>query len=742
MVELDLGGRWKRSVKGRFIDHVEVPGSFEPMGECTLEYEFRWTPPENGARWRYFICTDGVLASAEFVLNGKPVGRAGPWVPYRLEIPRGVLRDNNLIAAHVKDMPERFGLTPGRRMDAGLIRGIRLERRPFGFIENLLFRYEMTASLDRALCNVSAAIDDLTPGTSLEAVLFEAETGRQVATASSAAGEPIGFEVREPRLWSPESPCLYRLRVSVHGGSADGDEAEELVGFRTIACRGRDFILNGKRLVLKGVCRHEFIASFPFSPPEDAVERDLALIKHAGFNFVRLVHAPQAAVVPRIAARLGLLVSEEPGACFMDLRDEQIAAAAIESMSATVLRDRNCPSVFAWFIYNECTPCAPYAKRIADAIRALDPSGRPIGMADCSGKIDQVKDMVSVGGLSMYGINLYSTDPRAYLEVMGSYTDRPLVFTEWGGLYGQGNPRTLGSLCSTFVRTTREDSPARIAGSCFWVWQDYPEHTRAEPATIHGWTIEGLIDRQGSAKHDLLDLSMMCFEIDHAPSRSLSRPRMLLQSPARPGLWVPVDLEGLAGDQSALEREIEKDRSVHGVQPPVLGPLLADGIVFEPRHQEHPAAPLLIGGERKEVLIPVNRTVTAIAVLGHVDFRNGYPSSDLFSIHTGGASSSCTYGQAASEYVFEFADGTEAVELRHGEHILRSNRICRWWMTAPRASATKEAIEAVLHPSYEILRIDLWETRLERPRMLRAVRWRLRDPQSIQGMFAMSVEAV
>ena len=77
---------------------------------------------------------------------------------------------------------------------------------------------------------------------------------------------------------------------------------------------------------------------------------------------------------------------------------------------------------------------------------------------------------------------------------------------------------------------------------------------------------------------------------------------------------------------------------------------------------------------------------------------------------------------------------------RHGEHILRGNVICRWWKSDPRAPFTRAAVEAVLHPSYEILRIDLWEQRFERPRLLRRIRWRLRDRESIQGMFAMSVE--
>ena len=740
MEELQLGGWWKRSVGTRCIDFVAVPGSYEPLGECTLEREFRWTPAEDEAGGRHFLCTEGVLAEAEFTLNGKPVGRAGPWVPYRFEIPPGILKESNRLLARVRDTAVPFGLTPGRRMDAGLIRGISIERRPPAFISSLELHYELSRDFARAACSLAVAMDGVARGTTVEALLEEVETGRPVATASADAGQAIEFEVREPRLWSPESPHLYRLRVRARGGAADGETAVETVGFRRIEIRGRDFFLNGKRLVLKGVCRHEFLASHPFSPAEAAVERDLALIKHAGFNFVRLVHAPPAAAVPRIAARLGLLVSEEPGACFMDLSDERIASAAIESMRRTVLRDRNCPAVFAWLIYNECNPDSAYARRIADTIRGLDRSGRPIGMADCSRQVDKVKEMVEVAGLSLYGINRYNSDVQAYLEIMESYPDLPLVITEWGGRVGQGNPRILAELCATFASQTRLGSSARIAGSCFWAWQDYPEHTRAEPATIDGWTIEGLIDRQGKPRQDLLALSQMCFEIDHPPVREAGQPRVLLRGPRRSGAWAGVDLEQVAGDQAALDQEIEQARAVHGVQAPVMGPVLVDGIEFTPRHAERPAAPLLIGSGREEVVIRVNRRVQAIAVLGHVDFRAGYPGSGLFSVHTGGALAARTFGQPASEYRFEFDDGTVAEPLRHGEHILRGNVICRWWRSDPRAPFTRGAIEAVLHPSYEILRIDLWEKRFERPRLLRQIRWRLLDQESIQAMFAISVE--
>jgi putative hemolysin len=86
-----------------------------------------------------------------------------------------------------------------------------------------------------------------------------------------------------------------------------------------------------------------------------------------------------------------------------------------------------------------------------------------------------------------------------------------------------------------------------------------------------------------------------------------------------------------------------------------------------------------------------------------------------------------------------FADGSEEYPLRHGEHVLRGNNICRWWKTAPRAPQTAPAVQTVLHPSYEVLRFDLWEQAFDRPRRLEAIRWTLDDPDSIQALLAVSV---
>ncbi|MCJ7737065.1 MAG: hypothetical protein MUQ10_07090, partial [Anaerolineae bacterium] len=498
----------------------------------------------------------------------------------------------------------------------------------------------------------------------------------------------------------------------------------------------RDMFLNGQRLVLKGVNRHEFTAASGYSPVEEDVRHELAMIRHAGFNYVRLVHSPQAACVCRIAAELGLLVSEEPGACFHDLSDERIVTPALECLARMVRRDRNVPSVLAWLIYNECNPDTAYAVRAAEIIRALDP-GRLIAMADCSGRNDDIKAMVQAADLSFYGINLYSFWPKDYTAKVNIFNDRPIVITEWGGWIGQGNPRVRKALCDNFAHHTRA---GKMTGCAFWAWADYEEYSRDEPAAIEGWTVEGLVDKRGRPKEDLLALSKMCYEMDHHVPTQVPRTEILSPEPVRSDRWQTVRLNEIAGDQSPVEEVVENLRSRYAERPPVFGRIVAGGIEFLCRDNAGLAHPLLLGPGREELFIPVGHVVSTVAVLGHIALLGGYPSSATWSVHHRDAEPVIAFSEVASEYELVFDDGAERISLRHGLEILRGNNICRWWKTAPRAPFTRPAVQTTIHPSYEILRLDLWERTLDHPRYLTGIRWQLVDRDSIQAMYALSIE--
>ena len=184
--------------------------------------------------------------------------------------------------------------------------------------------------------------------------------------------------------------------------------------------------------------------------------------------------------------------------------------------------------------------------------------------------------------------------------------------------------------------------------------------------------------------------------------------------------------------------QIEQDRAMPAL--PRFGRVMVDGIDFHCRDDRQPARPLLLGKGCGRVTIPIGRKVSAIAVLGHVAYRGGYPASAIFSVHHRNSEPARELGQPCAEYELEFEGGREVLPLRHGLEILRANDICRWWTPSPRAPHTRPAVRSVIDPSYEILRMDLWEHRLASPRFLKAIHWKLIDEDAILLMHAMSVE--
>ena len=747
---LDLGGRWRRVLDGTQIDFVTVPGSYAPLGSCTLEHVFdcAWT-----AGQRVRLVLEGVLASATVTLNGQVLGRAGSWAIYDFAVPQGLLvAQGNRLQIEVSDLLEAFGPVPGRRWDGGLIRPIYLEWLPQTALRGVLFRAGLSADLRTAHSSVQVDLDG--PGTAAVQVTVQARaTGEEVARGTATAAQPFTFTLDRPALWSPDSPALYTITaiLPARDDQSPGQVIVEEVGYRRIHAAGADAFLNGERLLLKGVCRHEFTHAHGYCPPEAAVRRELARIKHAGFNYIRLVHSPQDGMVCRIAAQLGLLVSQEPGTCWHDLANDQIAAPAVECLRRTILRDRNVPSVLAWFIYNECNPNISYAVRIARMCRELDPDCC-LSMADCSGQDQMLIDMAKAADLTFYGINVYATR-KAFIERMRVLIDRPLVITEWSGFLGQGNERQLKDFCDLFVRHSRRDEPLRLIGGSIWVWADYEEHSRPSPASIQGWTVEGLVHADGRAKPDLQILSQMCFDMDHPQLRERPPVEVLAQAPRRSARWLPLDLsDGLAGQQ-ALEARADQARRIRDMDNwqtvpgdhdgyaftppwPQLGAQLVDGIEFQCTDAQVPGYGLLLGTQRATVTIPVGRTVRAVAVLGQVFVGGGYPGPAPAIWATSEPARS--RGAPAAHYRFAFAGGTVTQPLRHGIEVLRHNDICRWWTPAPRGAAIRPALRSVIDSRYEVLRLDLWEREFPRD-LLTSITWTLEDPDALLLISGISV---
>ena len=153
--------------------------------------------------------------------------------------------------------------------------------------------------------------------------------------------------IKDPHLWSPDSPSLYDLKVELLEGQDVLDYKKTRTGIRSIELTEDGFYLNGKRIFLNGTNRHQEYPFIGYALSDEANYRDAYKIKEAGFNFVRLSHYPQTTAFYEAADELGLLLMDAI-AGWQYYEEGEFVQNALRDIQDMVRRDRNHPSVVFW----------------------------------------------------------------------------------------------------------------------------------------------------------------------------------------------------------------------------------------------------------------------------------------------------------------------------------------------------------------------------------------------------------
>jgi beta-galactosidase len=181
-----------------------------------------------------------------------------------------------------------------------------------------------------------------------EIIAVDRSSSKQIAKAHDVDFEQH-FDVKNPKLWSPDIPNLYTLQTSVFVNGKKTDEVTQRVGFRKLEFSRKDgFRLNGQPLKLIGVNRHQEYPYIGAALSDNAEYRDLKKIKEAGFNTVRLSHYPQDPSVYDAADELGLMLLDAiPGWQFYS-KSQIFKERVFRDIRDMIHRDRNHPSVILW----------------------------------------------------------------------------------------------------------------------------------------------------------------------------------------------------------------------------------------------------------------------------------------------------------------------------------------------------------------------------------------------------------
>lgn len=230
------------------------------------------------------------------------------------------------------------------------------------------------------------------------------------------------LEINNPKLWSPETPVLYKLLTEIISNKKIVDTCETTFGVRTVEINRNGVFLNGKLYPVKGTCNHQDFAGIGVALPDKVNWYKLKLLKEVGSNAYRCSHHPPTPELLDMCDSMGLLVLDEN-------RHLSASEENLKDLSAMILRDRNHPSVFMWSMENEeaiqgTITGTRILQTMVDLVHKLDPS-RKITAAMNHGRNDGgYSDVLDVVGYN------YGDKGLAYVKDHKNYPGRIEFCTE------------------------------------------------------------------------------------------------------------------------------------------------------------------------------------------------------------------------------------------------------------------------------------------------------------------------
>lgn len=544
-----LNGWWDYRIGEGELGKKQVPYSARPVGVSTCERSF----DRHGTAPRAFLVFEGITYAAKVTLNGVLLGEMLPYCEYRFEITQLLRETGNRLSVEIRDIDPVFGPTDGWENYSGIIRNVWVEYAPASLLSDAVWSTTFSGNYRTAHCRVQTAADLTIKGLTCRAVL-EDSTNRIVGEASGKPGEALTFEVEEPALWSPDSPTLYTLRCLLLDGDKIVDLRAEKVGFKDLKVSGKRFFLNGAPIFLLGVNRHDLYGDSGHTLTEEEMRRDMTMIKQTGVNYVRLVHYPHNKRILELADELGLMVSEEPGLWWADMKNPEICAGALEVLRRTVRRDRNHASIAFWLSFNECVFTFEFLRDSAEVCRREDPYHMVSG-ANCM-DLDMTKENFPKCGFDFYTMHPYAPTVDRLIESANTLTEMPLLFTEWGGYYCAGNERLFREYIRVILELWRNpDTKPVAAGAVFWCWAEMNEFCRGNPGCQDGVLQEGLVDRFRNPTENLRIFTEAFAQLKLPPRKPDARMDEICPL-QESGHFAPLDLTGLAAENDSAWEEM------------------------------------------------------------------------------------------------------------------------------------------------------------------------------------------
>ena len=501
---------------------ISVPGCWNTEFGMQAYEGVAWYRKTFACEWQGAAeLTFGAVADlAQVWLNGKVLGEhEGAYTAFSFVV--DVLQGDNELVVRVDNRHSDTTL-PKDAVDwfpyGGITRSVVCERIREAFIRHVHIRGKVDGEVEARVFVQNLGRDDTTLPLSLSIDSQVCDTQTVTIAGKQRQGATLHARIDAPALWSPRDPHLYTATIRL------GDDVfQTRFGLREVRVKGANILLNGEKLWIRGVNRHEDHPDWGFALPPKLMQRDVDIIQDLNCNAVRGSHYPNHPAFLDMCDEAGLLFfAEVPG---WQYSAAQIANSPTREKLQQTLREMiweqfNHPSILFWSIHNECDthvdrePGVDLSTAMAELIglaRSLDET-RLVTYASDKYWYDKHLSLADVLCLNeyigWYVDDLDGADFAEYLRRMAEmHPDKPILITEFGAGAIPGYHSMAAFKWSeeyqvhqlrTSIETMRENEA--VAGCYIWQYCDIICHHKRALGRPRGLNNKGLVSEYRQPK--------------------------------------------------------------------------------------------------------------------------------------------------------------------------------------------------------------------------------------------------
>ena len=369
----------------------EIPRIRHDLNEIGV-YRRSFVLPENFEGKEIFINFGAVKAGFFLYINGHRVGYSqGSMTPAEFDITSYVRKGENQLTAEV------FRYTDGTYLEdqdmwflSGIYRDVYIYAEEKACIRDFFADAGLDSRYENGELKLEVTLHNYGEPDSytLESYLYDGDSKEKIESEildlkSGSTVVNYDYIKENIRPWSAEIPNLYKLLLVLKKGRTVMSAKSINIGFKKVEIKGNVLCINGKRVIIKGVNRHDFDPDNGWAIPEERYAQDLYLMKQANINAIRTSHYPNKEQLYEMCDELGFYVMDEADVESHGVRrkncpgdNPEFTEAVIDRAERMVLRDRSHPCICFWSLGNEAGDGSNFSRE-KEAILALDRS-RPI----------------------------------------------------------------------------------------------------------------------------------------------------------------------------------------------------------------------------------------------------------------------------------------------------------------------------------------------------------------------------